>query len=171
MKSYSWTKQQNKRKQLWICTPWFLAFVCCVCNIYNSGNLLLTVITSVICYTLSIHRLGKKNIFIFIENEHYNWSEKKQLENSRIFDWVTNTIHTDVTSSGIVNTIKNEKLQAVKTDNVTSGCWRWTFPYRYNDAVANMRATMIPNTNKYAIMFAFGCTVLFFFKKNVNQVQ
>lgn len=31
---------------------------------------------------------------------------------------------TEVTSSGMVKTIRNEKLQAVSTDSVTSGCCR-----------------------------------------------
>lgn len=35
---------------------------------------------------------------------------------------------TDVTSSGIVKTIRKEKLHAVNTDKVTRGCCLWTFP-------------------------------------------
>lgn len=62
---------------------------------------------------------------------------------------------TDVTSSGIVNTIRKEKLHAVSTDNVTRGCCLWTFPYLYSDVVANVRATIIPNNSKYAIVMQF----------------
>ena len=34
------------------------------------------------------------------------------------------TLLTDVTSNGIVNTMRNENVQAVNTDNVTNGCCR-----------------------------------------------
>lgn len=48
----------------------------------------------------------------------------------------------------MVNTIKNEKLHAVSTENVTIGCCRWMHPYRHSEIEANSSAKQTENTNR-----------------------
>lgn len=55
---------------------------------------------------------------------------------------------TDVTSSGMENTIKNENVQAVSTDIVTNGCCLGIFPYLNRDTDDNINAKHIAKPNK-----------------------
>lgn len=59
---------------------------------------------------------------------------------------------TSVTSRGIVNTIKNEKLHAANTDKVTIGCCRWRLPYFQMEMDEINKARKMAKPSKYAMV-------------------
>lgn len=58
------------------------------------------------------------------------------------------TLLTEVTSSGMEKTIRNEKLQAANTERVTSGCCRCRLPYFQMEIDEINRAEHMANTSK-----------------------
>lgn len=66
------------------------------------------------------------------------------VRNIRIFCIVL----TDVTSKGMVNTIKKEKHQAHNTDNVTIICCLGILPYRNSEKPAKHKAKHMANGNR-----------------------
>lgn len=74
---------------------------------------------------------------------------------------------TEVTSNGMVNTIRNEILHAANTDSVTIGCCRCKLPYFQMDIDDMNKARKIAKPSKYAMASAvqYSC---FLFKCKIN---